>query len=108
MSDDPTLQARVASLEAELRALRSELRTRRVVVVDDDGVERVVLSADRRTGSVLVRVSGARAQTVGLELYACEPTDEQPVMGLAELLDGDVVQDRLVPSELSAPPPTAR
>ncbi len=107
MSEDPNLHARVARLESELRALRSELRTGRVVVVDDADVERVVLSADRRTGSVLVRVSGAPGQTVGLELYACEPIGEEPVMGLVELVGGDVVGDRLVPTEVTAPPPTA-
>ena len=94
MSDDPTLPARVARLEAELAELRRELRTRRLVVVDEEEVERVVLSADRRTGSVLVRVDGPPGRTVGLEVYASEPAGEAPTVGMAELRDGDVVAER--------------
>lgn len=108
MSDDPSLAARLAHVEAELRALRREVRTGRVVVVDDDDVERVVVSAERRTGSVLVRLDRPDGATDGLELAACEPPGEAPLLGLVELRGGDVVADRLVPGELSPPPPTGR
>lgn len=95
MPDDPSLATRLDRVEAELDALRAELRTRRVVVVDDDDVERVVLSAVNRTGSVLVRVDGEPGRTTGLELYASALPDEDPVLGLVEVRHGDVVDDRL-------------
>ncbi|MCB1040021.1 MAG: hypothetical protein KDA94_10920 [Acidimicrobiales bacterium] len=93
MSDDPSLALRLAHVEAELLALRRELRTNRVVVVDDDGVERVVLAAVRRTGSVLVKVEAEQGRTTGLELYASHPTHKQPTVGLVEVSDGDVVDE---------------
>lgn len=38
-----TLEQRISELEAQVAAMRREIRTDRVVVVDDDGRERVVL-----------------------------------------------------------------
>lgn len=95
MTDEPSLADRLALVEAELRALRHEVRTQRVVVVDADEVERVVLSASASTGSVVVKVDAEPGHTTGLELYAAAPPDEEPSVGLAELRDGNLLAERL-------------
>ncbi len=90
MSDFSRLEARIAALEATVAELRNALVTRRVAVVDDAGIERVILSADARTGSVLVRLDRPPGATTGVELFACEPLDEEPLLGLCTLTDGNV------------------
>ena len=92
MAVDQDLSTRITALEAQLAALRRELVTQRVTVVDDQGVARVVLSADRRTGSVLVRLGTPQGATTGVELVASEPEGEAPVLGVAEVRSGDVVR----------------
>lgn len=89
------LEDRLASLELELAMLRASveerLRTRRLVVVDEDGVERIVLEATSTTGSVLVRLAGQAGQTTGMEIYATESEGGAPDLGWCVLRDGDVV-----------------
>jgi hypothetical protein len=68
-----------------------ELRTRRLVIVDADGADRIVLEAGPTHGSVLVRAAGGDG-TVGVELYAVDPIEaDGPEVGLALVVDGDVV-----------------
>lgn len=89
------LEARLASLELEVVMLRAtveeHVRTRRLVVVDDEGVERIVLDARNRTGSVLVRIAGPDGATTGVEVYACEADAGPPEVGLCVVRDGEVV-----------------
>jgi hypothetical protein len=89
------LEDRLASLELELAMLRASveerLRTRRLVVVDEHGVERIVLEATSTTGSVLVRLAGAAGQTTGMEIYATESEGGAPDLGWCVLRNGDVV-----------------
>lgn len=54
MSAAGNLEARLRAVEAELEQLRSEVRTRRVVVVDETGFERVVVSTLPESGAVEV------------------------------------------------------
>ena len=89
------LEARLASLELELAMVRASveehLRTRRLAVVDEDGIERVVLEARHRAGSVLVRIAGTGGRTTGVEVYASESDLGPAEIGLCVLRDGDVV-----------------
>ena len=89
------LRDRLTSLELELALLRANveerLRTRRIAVVDEDGVERVVIDARHRTGSVLVLVPGASGSTTGVEVYASQPDTGPAEVGICVLRDGDVV-----------------
>jgi hypothetical protein len=91
------LRDRVAALEAELALLRAttgeRLRTRCLVIEDDEGQARVVLDARHRTGSVLVRFAGNLGATTGIELYAAEAIDDagQGELGWCVLREGDVV-----------------
>lgn len=91
MTDPDQLAAQIAVLEARLDALERELVTRRVVVVDELGIERVVLSAAGATGSVLVRLDRPSGRTTGVELVASDLVDEEPIVALVHLVDGDVV-----------------
>lgn len=89
------LAARLATLELEVAMVRASveerLRTHRLAVVDEDGIERIVLDAHRRTGSVLVRIDGPGGRTTGVEVYANEDEDGAHEVGLCVLRDGDVV-----------------
>lgn len=89
------LEDRLASLELELALLRASveerLRTRQIVVIDDDGHERIVLDARRGTGSILVRIPGPGGTTTGVEVYASQPEVGPAEVGLCVLRDGDVV-----------------
>lgn len=94
-SELSSLAERVAALEGELAALRADLRdrveTHRVVIVDDQGNERVALDARHDTGSVLVRIPGTDGQTTGIELYATELEADPAEFGWCLLRDGDVI-----------------
>ncbi len=89
------LAARLATLELDLAMVRASveerLRTRRLAVVDEQGVERIVLDARHRTGSVLVRIDGPGGSTTGVEIYANETENGAHEIGLCVLRDGDVV-----------------
>ena len=93
-SDRTPVEIRLDELQAEVAALRAELArgvvTRRVAVVDAEGVERVVLDSVERTGSVLVRADRPQMHTTGVEVFASENEDEVEA-GLCVLVDGDVV-----------------
>jgi hypothetical protein len=79
----------IDELRAEVRALRDEVRTRRVVVVDAAGRPRVVLSADPGVGSVRVDAAGGDPS---VELYAVDAIEaDGPEVGLALVADGEVV-----------------
>lgn len=89
------LAARLASLELEVAMVRASveerLRTRRLAVVDEQGIERIVLDSRRRTGSVLVRVDGPAGRTTGVEVYARQGEDGAHEVGVCVVRDGDVV-----------------
>ena len=89
------LEDRLAALEFEIALLRASveerLRTRQLVVVDEDGAERIVLDARHGTGSVLVRLAGAGGATNGVEIYASEPELGPSEIGVCVIRDGDVV-----------------
>jgi hypothetical protein len=89
------LQDRLATLELELALLRASveerLRSRRIAVVDEDGIERVVLDARHGTGSVLVLLPGDGGSTTGVEVYASQSEVGPPEVGVCVLRDGDVV-----------------
>lgn len=98
------IETEVAELREDLSLLQSsvremqeeyarELRTQQVTVVDEEGVQRVVLSARYRTGSVLVQVDSPEGLTTGAELYACEdPDGGEPGLGVCLVREGDVVE----------------
>ena len=100
MEDDRTqsLVERVAHLEEVVRALvsgqgagPSELTANRLAIVDESGLERIVLETVARTASVLVRVPGASNATTGIELFASPAEDgDEPSVGLCVLRGGDV------------------
>ncbi len=77
----------------------AEVRTERLVVVDGSGVDRVVLEAGSRHGSVLVRAATARGEpTTGIELYVVDALDgDGPEVGVAVVANGDVVAGLHVP-----------
>ena len=86
MPEDP-----IDVLRAEVAALRDEVRTRRVVVVDAAGRPRVVLSADPGVGSVRVDAAGGDPS---VELYAVDAIEaDGPEVGVVLVADGDVVRD---------------
>ena len=62
------LAARLAALELEVAMVRASveehLRTRRLAVVDEHGVERIVLDARNRTGSVPVSYTHLTLPTI--------------------------------------------
>ncbi|MCB1030980.1 MAG: hypothetical protein KDA95_06545 [Acidimicrobiales bacterium] len=89
MTDINTLSARVAALEDRLAAMEQRVITRQVSVVDELGVERVILRATSGTGSVLVRLDRPEGLTTGIELVATEPIDEEPIVGIYAIRDGD-------------------
>jgi hypothetical protein len=79
----------VEALRAELAALRDEVRTRRVVVVDAAGRPRITLAVDRGTASVRVDAPGGDPSA---EVFAVGPIGaDGPEVGLALVVGGDVV-----------------
>ena len=91
MPEPSQLEARIAVLEAAIAELSQELVTRRVSIVDDDGVARVVLCAELRTGSVLARLDRPDGRTSGIELFASEPEGEPAILGLGQVSAGEAV-----------------
>ena len=93
------LVERIERLEAEVRHLiadragATEVRARRLVIVDELGDERVVIETVAGTSSVLVRVPGPAGNTTGIELFAT-PADGATVatVGVCVLRAGDVVE----------------
>ena len=78
------VQQEVAALRAELR---TEVRTRRVVVIEDDGFERIVLSADESHGEIVVAARPSEDRSTKAVLFALDSEDaEGPFVGM-ELVD---------------------
>ena len=85
------IEEQLVGLRSEVAALRQEVRTRRVVVVDASGRPRVVLSADPGVASVRVDAEGGDPS---VELYAVDAVEaDGPEVGLVLVVDGDVLDD---------------
>ena len=83
------LRELVDALRELVGALETEVRTRRVVVVDALGRPRIVLTADPGVASVRVDADGGDPS---VELYAVDAIGaDGPEIGLALFVDGDVV-----------------
>lgn len=78
----------------------AELRTRRLVVVDDEGVERVVASVTAGMAEVRVLLDAVvRGRPSGVSLFAGTDADGVSVVGLALVADGDSVAEVLARRE---------
>jgi hypothetical protein len=83
------LRAQVALLRS---GLREEVRTRRLVVVEDDGFPRVVAEAQGLYGGVEVRSRAGERPAVASGLFVVDAGDGDPANAGAQLSDaGDVV-----------------
>lgn len=83
------LTARIAAFETAIAAC---ITTRRLEVVDADGVPRVVASADDRRCSLEVRTTSAPPHSTSIELVATEADlDDGAHVGLELVDSGDVV-----------------
>lgn len=93
MDDD--VAAALDELRQEIQSLRDDtaqsIRTRRLAVVDEDGIERVILSARFQAGSVLCRIDSPEGETTGIELVAAEDPDGlgEPIVGVVRLEGGN-------------------
>ena len=90
------LDAAIGEVAARLARLRhtlaGEVRTRRIVVTEPDGFERIVAEATGGVGAVTVRTRTITAGTVGVEVFAADPVGGDPAhVGVALLDGGDVV-----------------
>lgn len=67
------------------------VRCQRVEVVDQKGVTRIVLNADRSGASLRIAFRSAPGRTTGIETYAIEDPDggTQPLIGIGRLDSGD-------------------
>ena len=80
------LEARIAQLEMLVAALSVEIVTRRLVVLDDHGNERIVASVFPDAGDAEVRVHATESEYVGL----CGSTASCcPSASLAVVSDGE-------------------
>ncbi len=97
-AQDPRLDnltAAVESLRVEIAVLRRglgrEIRARRIVVVDDDGFERVVIAAEPGFGYVTVHARAQPERSTTAELFANDRTNGSgPHVGVALSDAGDV------------------
>lgn len=81
-----------ARLERIRAQLGSEVRTERLVILEGDGFERMVLDAAGHFGGMTVRARGRSAGTVAVEVFAADAHDgDRAHVGLALLDDGEVV-----------------
>jgi hypothetical protein len=89
---ETALRVLSADLRALRGALRRELRTRRIVVVEDDGFERVVVSTRGGFGYVAVCGRDGVGGATCVELFANDPVDVDGAhVGMAVSDHGDVV-----------------
>jgi hypothetical protein len=83
------LRARLERIRAHLGA---EIRTGRLVIVEGDGFERVVLDAGGHHGAVTVRARTSSTRSVAVEVVAADARDgDRAHVGVALLDAGDVV-----------------
>lgn len=83
------LRAEFEELRAELAA---EVRTRRLVVVEQDGRERAVIAAHGDHGEISVRGEGLQGETTAAVLHAGDARgDEEVDSGLTVLSSGSAV-----------------
>jgi hypothetical protein len=90
------LVERVGALATELAELRTsmarEIRSRRVVVVEADGFERIVLGAREQYGHVAVLSRAPTGASTSAELFAHDPVDADGAnVGVALTDRGEVV-----------------
>jgi hypothetical protein len=90
------VSASVRWLQDELTDLRAllatELRTRRVVVVDEAGFERIVLAAHEKYGHVTVFAAAPGRASTCVELFVTDRVDEDGAeVGVALVDAGDTV-----------------
>ncbi len=100
--DEGATEERLAALERAVGALADEVRTRRLVVVDGDGVPRIVGELSRGTAELRLEVpTGGAAASPSVVLYA-SPAPSGPVpgdmglgpaVGLQIWADGDAVAE---------------
>lgn len=93
---DPAIAGAIIELRTELAELRSELarevRTRKLVVVEDDGRERIVLIAGGDHGTCTVAVLDSSDEPTQVELFALDADDMGPAyIGLELVQQGNGV-----------------
>lgn len=102
------LTQEVRSLRDELTALResltAEVRTRQLVVVEDDGFERCVVRTADDHATLLLGARSPKNNSTAVELYVHDAIDgDGPIVGMALLDQGNVVATfDLVSSRLPA------
>lgn len=91
------LTTRLARVEAALADLTNEIRTRRLVVVDDDGQERITGEVVRGTAELSVDLSGQPSGRRSSVLVFANPGDEElllpPGLGIQLWVQGDAVDE---------------
>ncbi len=90
-----SVEVRLAAVEQLLgeliEHLSDEVKTRRLVVVEDDGFERVVLAAAGRHGEVMVAARNPGGGTTAAELYAHDAMEGDGAhAGVAVVSGGDI------------------
>jgi hypothetical protein len=86
------LSRRVEALEAELRAMHSEVRTRRLVVVEEDGFERIIAAGRGDVGDIAVYGRPWATGRTCIGLSALDPMDGDGVhVALSMVDEGDIV-----------------
>jgi hypothetical protein len=85
------LQSRVAALERAVAAHEAEVRTRRLVVVDDTGAERLITAVGESFAEVRLSVGGRRRRLDVVLVAAREPSDPRAgaTAGVEVWFDGD-------------------
>ena len=84
------LQRELERLHDEVAQIRTEICTQRLVVIDPDGHQRAVITANHTTTSIKVTLPGQPGRSTGVELFATE-TPDGPEAGVAIYRDGEVV-----------------
>jgi hypothetical protein len=88
-TDGLTLESRVTELEATVQAMTTELRTRRLVVTDDQDRPRVVTEIGHHA-ELRVEVPSDDGHRTAAVLYASLATDdEEPSIGVSLQADGN-------------------
>ena len=86
------LAARLARLEERVDRLGRELRTRRLVLLDEQDAERLVAEVTDRVVLLRLLLSGDRPPGDGLVLFAAPATEDLPPgCGLQVWQDGELV-----------------